>query len=63
MSRFDNIDCMVGMAEYEKQVRVGELELLDTIAFRDETYKQANSTQIVLYGHILNRIKELKEKL
>jgi len=51
------------LAEYEKQVRVDELELLDIIAFRDETYKQANSTQIVLYGHILNRIKELKEKL
>ena len=50
-------------AEYEKQVRVDELELLDIIAFRDETYKQPNSTKIVLYGHILNRIKELKEKL
>ena len=51
------------LAEYEKQVRVDELELLDIIAYRDETYKQPNSTQIVLYGHILNRIKELKEKL
>ena len=51
------------IVEYEKQVRVDELELLDTIAFRDETYKQPNSTKIVLYGHILDRIKELKEKL
>ena len=45
-----------------KEARINELAKLGGVAFRDERYKQSNSTQIVLFGHILNNIKEIEDE-